>query len=58
MKKRRSERAIEDIIKNIYANVELPKGNEPIKKEILQEIIKNIAMEIAKAKSVANQAMY
>lgn len=56
--KRRTEKAIEKIIANIYKNVDMPTNNEPIKKETLEKIIKNIAVEIVNAKSIANQAMY
>lgn len=56
--KKRSEKALDKIISNIYKDVDLPLNNDPIRKETLEKIVRNIALEIAKAKSVANQAMY
>jgi len=46
------------VLANILSGIELPSGNEPIKKEILLKIIENIATEIANTKKLASQSLY
>jgi len=59
MFRKKSEKLLDQMIERLYDKVELPKKDEdPINKEVLNQIIKNIAMEIVKAQSIANQAMY
>jgi hypothetical protein len=59
MFRKKSEKLLEQMIERLYDKVELPLNDkDPINKEVLNQIIKNIAMEIVKAQSIANQAMY
>jgi hypothetical protein len=59
MRNKRQEKLLEHMIGRIYEGIDLPKSDkDPITKEALEKIVKNIAMEIVKAQSIANQAMY
>jgi hypothetical protein len=56
--KKRSKKLIEKMIANIYKDVDMPLNNDPIRKETLEKIVRNIALEIVKSKAIASQAMY
>lgn len=56
--KKRSEKLVEKMIADIYKDVDMPLNNDPIRKETLEKIVRNIALEIVKSKAIANQAMY
>jgi len=58
MFKKNNDKMKAKIVSNILSNVELPIGNESIKKETLEKIIDNIATELLKIESLANQALY
>jgi hypothetical protein len=59
MWKKKQNKALEQMLGRIYEGIDLPKSDkDPITKETIEKIVKNIAMEIVKAQSIANQAMY
>jgi len=56
---RRKEEAMKEKIKtNILLGVNLPNGNEPINKEVIEKIIDNVVKELFEIKKIAIQSIH